>query len=1262
MSHSHSSPVSQVVRAALAPPRGGAAPVAGAALRAVEEARPARTLGAAVAAAGGVDGAAAERLRAWVAGLPGDRWPGLHDALVRHRGTLSGLLADVPPPAPPAAPGEVRPPVPRSVHATLALLLEHARPEQAAAALAVFPDRTRDALLAGGALPGPQLVTAVTEHGDTAARAALARHPRLDSRVLARLLAVGDAGVAAAVYRNPRCTTSLRRTLVRNLHRVPMDGDLRAELTDGTRLLPATWLTPLLTSGDPELTVRALRSLETRGVVQRHALVRIWETAGQRALEALLDGSDVLRHLSLPVCSAVRKALAEEDGSGNGLRRLREGGEPYEDPARLPALLATTRGTSSLAALLAEPYAHDMAALAEAHAKTPFMPKACEELARHEAADDAQRLAFRLSVLNEPWRVGGRRVGNAEPPGRRLAREPLDDSAAKWAEGMAAAGLLDPAGLIRTARPAVHAVAALARLTERGLLTDTARDELAALAATHLGERPEAWAALDAALPAHQGTLAELIAEAGRTPEPRPTRPTAPAPDEAPAHPVLPAQSGAPIPPAPAAQADGPAQPEASAQSAPPARAGESAHPGAPAQPDASAQLTTPAQGEGAEPSEAPGRPDAPSEDGAAGTVGRAAAVASAGQAAPPEAPRTPDERAALAALDLLYSLAPADAPLPEDPAVLRFLAHHRQEDAPGLATPRWLARACAAAGVEPSDGAWHTAPTAEEVRAERPRSWGAGTRLTEQAYTQGLLPADELVRLLPARDLVLLPHDWRRMAFASAWRGALARLLRTELGTDPDGWLRLARTAALHGGLDRRVDEGGPGWAELLRLSRTEDPGSGPHLPSGPPARGAASSPPATPDEALRLLEGGNRRWAWPLGTLLSLADAGVVDAVLPRLGPDGPWLLAAYLLRHDRTPRVLLDRLLAGRDPEALRVLASQSRRLAEDARDLLVDLDDPEVDLTLLRRGFTSHLGARIVTRPHGRTSARLLAELRADPSGPLPGGALWLRSREPALIEEVFARQGGELGFAQQAVGCLGLLEHGGAARLAALAGRDLLGPAAARLCAKALASKDPAAVLRARVERELDPVKLLTRLRRGPTHWQTTSAVLATPGAVDWEALAAAHEQEPLPNWEYLVNLRSAPAAVRLRYAGLLHEPGPDGLPDGPEATRARARRGLAGLHHCPPVTQLDGLLASGALAPDDLLRTAAPAARMLAYLNTAARRPDAPPAARTALAALAALVGGRLAADPAAWAAVVSRLTGRDPGWDPVSPVSVLLG
>ncbi|KIF05959.1 hypothetical protein PL81_10215, partial [Streptomyces sp. RSD-27] len=221
----------------------------------------------------------------------------------------------------------------------------------------------------------------------------------------------------------------------------------------------------------------------------------------------------------------------------------------------------------------------------------------------------------------------------------------------------------------------------------------------------------------------------------------------------------------------------------------------------------------------------------------------------------PPHAPRTHHERAALTALDLLYSLAPAGTPLPADPGTLAFLAHHRQEDAPGLATPRWLARACADAGVEPPHGAWHTAPAPEEIRAERPRSWGSSARLTEEAYTQGLLPADELPGLLPARAMLLQPHDWSRLAFASAWRTALARLLRTELGTDPDRWLRLAHTATRAAGLDRPTEDGGPSWVELLERSRSAGAPPAGHLPCDPPARGASSSPPNTPDEALRLL-----------------------------------------------------------------------------------------------------------------------------------------------------------------------------------------------------------------------------------------------------------------------------------------------------------------------------------------------------------------------------------------------------------------------
>ncbi|MFD0395887.1 hypothetical protein ACFQ3Z_42760 [Streptomyces nogalater] len=172
--------------------------------------------------------------------------------------------------------------------------------------------------------------------------------------------------------------------------------------------------------------------------------------------------------------------------------------------------------------------------------------------------------------------------------------------------------------------------------------------------------------------------------------------------------------------------------------------------------------------------------------------------------------------------------------------------------------------------------------------------------------------------------------------------------------------------------------------WARLLQRAQC---GAGPAAHAG---TAIGRSGPATPDEAIKLLEHGDHLWGWPEGTLLCLADAEVVDAVLPRLGPDGPWLLAAYLLRHDRTPRTVLDRLLADRDPDALRVLASQSRWMERSgAVERLVDLDDPEVDLALLRHWIPRPLVHRIVTRSRpgaGRPSlgARVLADWRAGHS--------------------------------------------------------------------------------------------------------------------------------------------------------------------------------------------------------------------------------------------------------------------------------------
>ncbi|MFF0559300.1 hypothetical protein [Streptomyces sp. NPDC004266] len=1160
----------------------------GGALRAVERARPARSVASKVAAAGGTDDEAAAFLTELTArhlGADVARWRGLHDTLADYRGGLPELVAALPVPS--VSDDTLRPPVPRSVHRTLGLLLEHAEPQHAAAALAALPERVTTELLAGGTPPAPALVAAVVDHGDARTRTALARHPRLDTRILARLVAVGDARVAAAVYRNPRTTQSLRRTVAERFDTVPLDDGLRAELTGPHGRVPRTWLAPLLATGDPQLVVPALR-WGVRQVAQQYALVRVWERTGPDAVRSLLADPAAAAWLHRAVVDTVTEALAAPDGEGP--RRLRAQGEAYEDPTRLPALLAEARGTSTLRDLLSEPYAHDLDALAAAHAATPFMPKACEELARHEAASDAQRHAFRLSVLNEPWRAGGRRAGNTTPPARRLAEEELDDGAAVWAENMAVAGLLDPVDLIGTARPAVHALAALARLAERGLLGPAAVARLRASTETNLGERWRAWEALDALLPEHGGTLAELIVEAGKTP------------DEDTAE--------------PGPSTDPPARPESPKEGA--------------ARPE---PHTDPEQHTDPQPS--------------------------AAEPAPRHTLPRSERLHALAALDLLYSLAPDDAPRPKDPEVLRALAVHEQATAPGLATPQWFTAACAAHGIPASESGFaYEAPSPRQVRARQPETYGSGAQHIEQAYAQGVLPAEELLALLPARRLLLLPYDWQRLAFADAWRAALARRLRAELGTDPDAWLRLAATATAS-----EAASEGLTWAELLERAQSgAAPAAGAEKPIG-------RAGPGTPDEAIGLLAHGDHLWAWPTGTLLCLADAQVVDAVLPRLGPDGPWLLAAYLLRHERTPRAVLDRLLADRDPAALRVLAAEARWMERSgAVERLVDLEDPEVDLTLLRHWNPRPVVHRIVTRSRsgtGRPSlgARVLADWRTRGSAWPAGGMAWLCSAEPDLVEELLEKHGARLGLGHQLLGCLRLFEHGGADRLARLAGRDVLGRSATTLCAKALASADPAAVLRARLDRELAPEKLVRKLRRAPHAPHARDLVDSLPPGepVDWTALEAAHAQEPLPYWRDIVRLDGVPEDVRLRHAALLPEPGPDGIPGSARLTRERARHGLGGLFHCAPTTQLDGLLAAGLLDGADLVRLAAPAARLLAYLGAAARRTDAPPGAAEARTVLAGLVRSGLGTDPAAWQRVAERLTGLDPEWDPVSTAETLL-
>ncbi|MEU9861553.1 hypothetical protein AB0D99_11795 [Streptomyces sp. NPDC047971] len=1088
-----------------------------------------------------------------LAGAP-KRWRRLHDALGTSPHTLPELLADLPEPRE----GADRLP-PRSVPDTLALLLELTPHEEAAAALTALPDRTVETVLAGGTLPGPALTLAVTRHGDSRTRAALARHPRIDARALKQLLGAEDPTVYAAVYRNNRCTPSLRRAVV-DAHarsRVLLDPTLRAELLSSAGASSRSRTAPLLGSGDPPLVAQAL-AWGVRKVAQRHALLRVLECRGADAVRTMLADPAVVPYVHAEIRAEVTAALDAPDAAA----RLRAAGEPYEDPATLPRLLGVSRGTSTLRDLLNEPYAHDFRALAAANRKTPFMPKAAEELIRHEDATDAERAQFQLTLLNAPWRAGGRIAGNLTPPAVRLAEEELDETAADWAVGMVAAGRLDPVELIALARPAVRGLEALHAVAQRDPRADAAREARDLLADAYresVATGPHAEEALLRALAAHRGTLSEAVRDAGAADGPSSDRP-APTRD-----------TGT----TPAAVADPPGEP-------------------------------------------------------APGPVGERG-------------------RAALGAIDLLRSLAgPGTAPLPDDPAVLRHLSAHDVADVPGRRHPDWLAEACLAQGL--TDLAHRCeAPTREEVHrrlAETPEL-APLARIAERAYLHGIVSADDLLHHLPAAHLLLVPHDWRGLAFLTAWRRALARYLERELGTDADAWLRLAATARRSMATDGDTAISWPGLLARSRLDNDTTAADTLHqarTPIGRASTFAPTEPPTSPGTAVNLLARGNHLWAWPLGTLLREARPDALAAIMPRLGPDGPWMLAAHLLRSTPTARTPLDHLLRHRDRGALKVLSEQSRWLDDAALHRLVDLADPDVDLALLRTHVDLAVRRRIAARP-GVLAPRLAADVRADPLAELPGGrTAWLESAEPALIELVFERAGKHLTLAQQLVGSLNLLRHGGRRRLAALVESGRLGAAATRFCQKALTTDDPAAPLAARAARELTADRLAKRLRRARGHWQTQDILDSTPGPVPWQALEAEHAEDPIPFWEQVVRHPTAPHAFRLRNAAHLH-----GLsvttPLGPELTVARARHGVGGHARSPVDALLDHLLRTGQLTGRDLVHEVAPAAVVLSCLNRARRRADAPEAVHVALAEVARLVTERLGHDTGAWQRVHARLT-----------------
>ncbi|WFB10580.1 hypothetical protein LRS74_28750 [Streptomyces sp. LX-29] len=433
-------------------------------------------------------------------------WATLRTSLSRYKGTLADLLAGIADGAVPEPAPSVTPP---ALTKPYRFLLYAADPDDLRELLPHLPDELLHALLGKGSLPAHALETALGA-SDPRVWAALGGNITLGIRDLRRLTERDEPAVNAAVYRNQKATLSLRRAIASGVPRtpgrtepVPFDAGLRTELL---AIADRFRRSPLITSGDPEL---VLHSWGPKGWwasdgARRFSVVRVWERGGPDAVRRLLD----LVPTDPPAILTEAAAALEHP---DGLDRLREGLEPYEDPEVLPRIFAAPRGRNATRRLMREivhePYVYDFPRLIAAHHEHTFQPEPLEELLRHEDVDEAVRQALTTHAGKL----------DAEPIDHLRSRA-YDARLHGWFVDAVERDLLEPERLVDTARPAAAALAHL----RPGAFGTRAHRHAVDLVHRHLAGHPEAWVIALDLVGTFAGSLAELITTAAQAAGPRP--------------------------------------------------------------------------------------------------------------------------------------------------------------------------------------------------------------------------------------------------------------------------------------------------------------------------------------------------------------------------------------------------------------------------------------------------------------------------------------------------------------------------------------------------------------------------------------------------------------------------------------------------------------------------------------------------------------------------------------------------------------------
>ncbi|WP_086860488.1 MULTISPECIES: hypothetical protein [Streptomyces] len=625
--------------------------------------------------------------------------------------------------------------------------------------------------------------------------------------------------------------------------------------------------------------------------------------------------------------------------------------------------------------------------------------------------------------------------------------------------------------------------------------------------------------------------------------------------------------------------------------------------------------------------------------------------------------------RSALAGIDTLRGLSRGAPPLPADEGVLRRLADTHVTFWPGARFPAWARDAWEAWDGRGIADPLRLVPQPDTHRVlgrlREDRVWSDKLGIVESlrgeldtAWFAGTVTGPDLLAVIPARYTMPV---WL-LAESPAMHGlerTLCSFLAGALGTDTDAWLRLmtaveeVRTLP---GADRDAT-----WPDLLE--RAAD--------TTPDPRRIVPYAKVTGRDREKLLRW--REWTWPAGEVLRRApDAKILDTLMPLLPDHTGWLLALYVVaQRQAAPEAVVEHLTRRGDREALMMLAEWID-LDPPTHHALLALGDPEIHLALLAPHFYTGseearqvLDGSVPLAPYEARSVDM--RLRRVPGNAYPD---LLHAAEPELIEAAFEYDRGRFKTPEQLVGCLNMLRRGGPHRLSALLATGRVGSAVTKMCQKALASADPLAALEQRAERELTTEKLASRLRkvRVTRGFVDTERLLALFPDIDWAYLEAEHAREPFDFWSVVVGHATAPTAVAARHAdAILADPRPSyrnrPVRD-PEIARGMVRHGLRASDWRAITLRADRLLADGLLTDRDLVSVAAPADRILGYLGSALRRPDAPAQARAATERIAELVAVHLdgSADPdAAWQRTYARLTGQDPRWPRSSSIEATL-